>query len=50
MSPEAREIKAKINYWNLIKTKSFYAAKEIISNTKRRPTELQKIFANDVSD
>ena len=27
MAPEARESKAKINYWNFIKIKSFYPAK-----------------------
>ena len=34
MSPEARETKAKINYWDLIKTKSFCTAKEKTSNLK----------------
>ena len=50
VSPEARETKAKMNYWDLIKIKSYCTAKEITSKTKRQPMEWEKMFANDISD
>ena len=50
MSPRARDIKERINKWNLIKIKSFDTAKENSIKTKREPTVWENIFANVTSD
>ena len=49
-SPEERGTKAKMNYWDFIKIKSFCTEKETISKTKRQPLEWEKMCANDISD
>ena len=50
MCPKARKTKAKIICWDNIKIKSFCTVKETINETKRQPSEWEKIFANDTSD
>ena len=50
MCPEARDIKERINKWDLIKIKSFCMAKENSTKMKREPTVWENIFANDTSD
>ena len=50
MSPKARDIKERINKWDLIKLNSFYMAKENHIKMKREQTICENIFANYASD
>ena len=49
-SPKARDIKERINKWDLIKIKRFCMAKENSIKIQREPTLWKDIFANDTSD
>ena len=48
--PREIDIKTNINKWDLMQLKSFYTAKETIHETKRQPSEWEKIFANKATD
>ena len=49
VSPRARDIKERVNKWDLIKIKRFCMAKENIGKMKKEPTVWENIFANDTS-
>ena len=48
--PTVTEIKTKINKWDLIKLKIFCTAKETTNKVKRRPSEWEKMIANETTD
>ena len=50
MSPKPRDIKERINKWDLINIKSFCMAKENSIKMKKEPTVWENIFANVTSD
>ena len=50
MSPKARDIKERINKWDLIQIKSLCMAKENSIKMRREPTVWENIFANDTPD
>ena len=45
--PRILEIKAKINKWDLMKSKTFCTTKEMISKVKRQHSEWEKVIANE---
>ena len=49
-SPKERDIKERINKWDLIKLINFCMAKENSIKMKREPTIWENIFANDTLD
>ena len=44
------EIKTKVNRWDLIKLESFCTTKQAISKVKTKPSEWEKIIANETTD
>ena len=44
-STKAKETKAKMNYWDLIRIKSFCSAIKTVDKSKGQPTEWEKIFS-----
>lgn len=48
--PQANGSNTEINKWDNIKLKSLSTVKGTNNNLKRKPTEWQNIFANDIAD
>ena len=49
-SPKARDIRERMNKWDLIKIKSLCMAKENSIKIQREPRVWENIFAHDISD
>jgi hypothetical protein len=49
-TPMACAVRLRIDKWDLIKLQSFCKAKHTVNNTKRPPTEWERIFTNPKSD
>ena len=49
-SMKAKETRAKMNYCDFIKIRSFCTAKDTVNKTEKQPTEWEKIFEKDASD
>jgi hypothetical protein len=43
-------VRSRIDKWDLIKLQSFCKAKDSVNNTKRPPTDWERIFTNPKSD
>ena len=50
MPPKARDIKERINKWDLMKIKSFCMAKENSTKLQREPTVWENIFSKYTLD
>ena len=50
MYPKARDIKERINKWDLMKIKSFCIAEENSTKLQRELTVWENIFANNTSE
>ena len=48
--PRVMEIKTKLNKWDLIKLKSFCTTNITLSKVKRKPSEWEKIIANETTE
>ena len=48
--PRERQIKTKINKWDLMKLNSFCTAMQTINKMKRQPSEWEIVFSNEATD
>jgi hypothetical protein len=49
-TPEAQQLRERMDKWDYIKLKSFCTTKEMVSKLQRPPTEWEKIFASYILD